>query len=222
MPRKTLIVHPILFAFLPVLTLYSVNVNQLKFTDVIWVMVLIVIATLFIWIVLTRFLKDVRKSSIIISGFLILFFSFGHVIRIGTNISFLIQKNTIIRLLLETSTGLAICLGLWLLLWVGLIFWVLRTKTNLNNPTSLLNIVSYGLILSAFLSNSRFTQQPTTTPIPITDDASKRWLKDRYAEEQPLSPGKTTYLPNIYFVTQIVGVLTLRAPYEINTITPAA
>lgn len=197
--KKTLVFHHILFAILPVLTLYAINANKLLFTHILWVMVLVVAATLLMSIVANRILKDVQKSAIIVSGFLILFFSFGHVIAIITNISHLVNQYAIVRFFVETSIGLTIWLSLWLLIWIGLIFWVLRTKSDLNNPTFLLNVISFGLVVSVFISNSNFARQSVITDTPVSDQASQHWLQDRYTEEQPLS-SKTTYLPNIYFI----------------------
>ncbi len=197
--KKTLVFHPILFAILPVLTLYAINANKLRFTSFIWVMVLVVAATLLMLIIGTRILKDVRKSAMIVSGFLILFFSFGHVIAITTNISHLINQYPAARFFVETSAGLDIWLSLWLLIWIGIIFWVLRTKSDLNNPTLLLNIISFGLLFSVFLINSNVAQQSVTTVTPVTGQPGQRWLQDLSAEEQPLS-SQTAYLPNIYFI----------------------
>jgi len=171
----------------------------LLFTHILWVMVLVVAVTLLITIVATRILKDVRKSAIVVTGFVILFFSFGHVIAIITNISHLVNQYATVRFFVETSVGLTICLSLSLLIWIGLIFWVLRTKSDLNNPTLLLNVISFGLVVSVFISNSNFARQSVITDTPVSDQASQHWLQDRYAEEQPLS-SKTTYLPNIYFI----------------------
>ncbi len=188
-----------MFAILPVLTLYVINANIVRFTQIIWVMVLVVAATLLMTIVATRILKDIRKSAIIVSGFLVLFFSFGHVISITANISHLVNQYAFARFFVETSTGLRIWLSLWLLIWIGLIFWVSQTKSDLNNPTLLLNVISFGLVFSVFLTNSHVAQQTVTSGTPVSEEASQRWLQDRYAEEQPLS-SKTTYLPTIYFI----------------------
>jgi hypothetical protein len=197
--KKTLVFHPILFAILPVLTLYAINANLLTFTRIVWVMVIVFAAALLMSVVAAFILKDIRKSAIIVSGFLILFFSFGHVLAITTNISHMVDSFSQFRFFVETSSGLTIWLCIWLLLWIWLILWVRRTKNDLNNLTFLLNIISSGLIISVFVTTSGFFSPTTAASIPVSDKATQRWLKDRYAEEKPLSV-KTAYLPNIYFI----------------------
>jgi hypothetical protein len=171
----------------------------LQFTNVIWTLVVVIAATLTMFVVAAHFLKDQRKSAIVVSGFLILFFSFGHVIAITTILFLLANQFAAVRFFVETSTGLTIWLFMYLFLWIGTIFWVLRSKTDLNSLTLLLNIISFGLVFSVFITNGNFTQHPVTTPTPYSNGPSQRWLKERYAKEQPLSV-KTTYLPNIYFI----------------------
>ncbi len=199
MSKKTPVFHYILFAILPVFTLYVINVNLVMFSSFIFVMVLVVASTLVLARVATYILKDSRKSAIVVSGFLILFFSFGHVIAITTNISHMADQFSQVRFFLETSTGLAIWLCLWLFLWGWLIYWVVRTKADLNNPTFLLNVISFGLIISVFVTNYGSFQSPAAIATPLQDQPDIRWLQARYSEEQPLSQ-KTTYLPNIYFI----------------------
>jgi hypothetical protein len=193
------IFHSILFAILPVLTLYANNVNKLQFSDFTWGMVVVVPATLLMSVGAFFIIKDSQKSAIVVSGFLILFFSFGHVIAITTNISHMINQYAAFRLFGETSIGLTIWLFLWLFLWIGLIFWIIRLRFSLNHLTMLLNIISFGLVFSVFVTNDNFSRQTVTAITSVPDNASQSWLKNRYSEEQPLSP-KTKYLPNIYFI----------------------
>jgi len=73
--------HPILFAIFPVLSLYGANAAQLRFQRIVPVLLAAIAFAIVVWLVALYLTKDMLKGSAAASIFLILFFSFGHVIQ---------------------------------------------------------------------------------------------------------------------------------------------
>ncbi len=73
--------HPFLFAIFPVLSLYGANAAQLRFQRIFPVLLSAIAFGIIVWLVALYLTKDMLKGSAAASIFLILFFSFGHVIQ---------------------------------------------------------------------------------------------------------------------------------------------
>lgn len=76
--KKSLVIHPFLFAVYPVLFLFAHNIGELSFNVLIPPVVIILCFSLLSWSILNFVLKDSQKSGFIVSLFLLLFFSYGH------------------------------------------------------------------------------------------------------------------------------------------------
>ena len=76
--------HPILFAIFPVLSLYGANAAQLRFQRILPVLLAAIAFAIVVWLVALYLTKDMLKGSAAASIFIILFFSFGHVIQSTT------------------------------------------------------------------------------------------------------------------------------------------
>ncbi len=81
--KKTFTFHPYLFAIFPILFLYSHNIRQLSMVSFYEVLVLVAIllgftaiAVVILWLI---FRKDSNKAGIVVSIFLVLFFSYGRI-----------------------------------------------------------------------------------------------------------------------------------------------
>ena len=72
-------IHPVLFSIAPALLLVSNNLGEALLSDAIAPMGVTFLGVLFMYVCLSFFLKDRKKVAIIISIFLLIFFSFGHV-----------------------------------------------------------------------------------------------------------------------------------------------
>jgi len=79
MIRNNLVLHPFLVAVYPPLFLYAQNIGQFYFSDVIQPTLLILGGTTIAWFLLALFTKNPQKTGIIVSLFLLLFFSYGPV-----------------------------------------------------------------------------------------------------------------------------------------------
>jgi len=77
--KKPRTVHPLLLALFPTLFLYSHNMVEYSFDVVFVPLVVIVVLTLVLWGLLGVILHNAAKSGLVVSLFLLLFFTYGHV-----------------------------------------------------------------------------------------------------------------------------------------------
>ncbi|GAG95260.1 unnamed protein product [marine sediment metagenome] len=86
--KKPFVIHPFLFAIYFILFLFTYNINELSFSQIIFPLAIVLGFTfLFMW--LSKFIfKDNIKGGIIVSLFLVMFFSYGHIyaIVVGTRL----------------------------------------------------------------------------------------------------------------------------------------
>ncbi len=157
--KKTITIHPYLFAIFPILFLYSHNIGQLSmlsfsevFIPVAIILGFAIIAMVIFWLI---FKRDSYKAGIVTSIFLVLFFSYGriHELIVGFKIgNFIIGGHRYLSVL-------------WLILFIVGVFFTIRTKLNLRNLINILNIISVVLVLFPLINigiynfNKRDTQQ---------------------------------------------------------------
>ena len=139
--KKTFTFHPYLFAIFPILFLYSHNIGQLSMISFYEVLVLVAIllgftaiAVVILWLI---FRKDSDKAGIVVSIFLVLFFSYGRIYELVVGFKI---GNFIIG-------GHRYLLAVWLIIFIVGTFFTVRTKINLHNLISILNIIAVILVL---------------------------------------------------------------------------
>jgi len=136
---KSAVIHPVLFAIVPILSILSTNLNEviLDHTALSLLFIFIVICPL--WYVINLFLKNTMKSGLIVTLGLIMFFSYAYFIRLtnqtGIDVGSLPFSHH--------TYALPIYFGLLLL---GVII-LIRTKKNLIDLTALTNIIGIVLIV---------------------------------------------------------------------------
>jgi len=136
--KKTLIIHPFLFAIFPVLFLYSYNIEELPFSETFLPSAIVlgftIIAVSLLWLILK---KDSKKAGIITSFFLVLFFSYGRVYELikGCQLgTFIIGRHRYLMII-------------WVVLFILGAYFTIRTRKDLRNFTNILNTVAIVLIL---------------------------------------------------------------------------
>ncbi len=181
--KKNIVFHPFLYGLFPVLFLYSYNIGQLKFSEILLPSIIILASTAVIMTVLWLILKrKTYKAGFITSIGLVLFFSYGHIyslvkeLKIG---NFIIGRHRYLMII-------------WLLLFTLGAYFIIKTKKNLYNLTKLLNIISVILILIPL-----FTIGISWIKKPVTDN-----------NDAAISIGSADYntiespdeLPDIYYI----------------------
>ncbi len=134
-------IHLILFALYPILFFVSYNKGQLFLInrDTFNLILITLFISILLWLLLSIILKEVVKSAIVVSLFLILFFSYGHAhSTIGDFnyeiLSFDIGKDKVL-------------FSMWaFILFIGS-FALIKTRRNLNKLTKFLNIIAALLVI---------------------------------------------------------------------------
>ena len=126
--------HLFVAAVYPVLALLANNISQVKASAALRPLFIVVCAALLLWGLLLLILRDVRRSALLASWWLVLFFAYGHVYNF-------LEVHTLLgrhRLLLPLWVGLALA-GTWL---------ILRKVRDLGYVTLVVNTI--GLVLLVF------------------------------------------------------------------------
>ena len=130
--------HPLLFSFFPTLYVYSQNIHVLIPTELLLPLLVISGGTVVGFFILGKILKNKIKAALIITLFLVLFFSYGHVYNILNDISsenFDLGKHS--YLLIPFS-----------IILVSSIIYFLKTKRKLDSVTKITNVMSVAIILA--------------------------------------------------------------------------
>jgi len=141
--KKPLVIHPFLFAIFFILFLFTYNIHELLFSQIMFPLA-IVLGFTFVFIWLSKFiLKDNIKGGIIVSIFLALFFSYGHIYNIieGSQIaSFVIGRHRYL-------------LPMWGIIFICSNYFIIKKQhKSLYNFTKILNVIAFSLILISLLN----------------------------------------------------------------------
>ncbi len=169
--------HPLLVAVYPVLALLANNISQVKASAALRPLILVVCAAALLWGLLLWILRDTRRSALLASWWLALFFAYGHIYNF-----------------LEAHSRLGrhrLLLPLWILLALAGSWVILRKVKDLAYSTLVLNATCLVLLTFplfqlgayAFRSNAA-ASNPNNLP----------------AELAPLQvpPGQTP--PDVYYI----------------------
>ena len=134
--KKFNIIHPFLLSLVPVLFIYSQNINETPVQEIILPTLLILSGAVLLWL-LTRFIiKNNEKSAFIISLLLFLSFSYGH-------IYLLIDDFTLGNSDIGRHRYLLIPFAISFI--VGTYYFV-KTKVNLNNMSTIFNVFAVTVV----------------------------------------------------------------------------
>jgi hypothetical protein len=141
--KRQLIVYPLLFALFPVLALYSVNVAEVSPSQVIAPAAVVVGATVVLLGLAWVALRDIRKSALIVGIFLILCFSYGHVVNLVAR-----NPDAGVGFFAAPYTGLAyLIFVVWIVIGGISTYLIWRVRTDFRKVTSVLNMVGVVLVI---------------------------------------------------------------------------
>jgi FtsH-binding integral membrane protein len=148
--RKVLTIHPLLCGIYPALTLYIHNSSRLQVMEAIPTMLFVTGTVLTLWLAVNIIVRQPSKSAFIVTTFILLFFSYGHILSglsvFGYAVGILDQNTALILL---GEKGAVLVLILLLIAFAGISYYILRARSKFENLTQVLNVVSVGLIVSA-------------------------------------------------------------------------
>jgi len=80
--KKSFVIHPFLISIFPILFLFSHNIEEVYYSEIMLPLALMISITILAGFVLRFIIHDYKKLGIILSVFFIIFFSYGHVHRL--------------------------------------------------------------------------------------------------------------------------------------------
>ena len=80
--KKFIVIHPILIALFPVFLVYSQNIHLILIQGIIFPTLIILGITIALWAGIQYLLKNTRKSALLTSLYVFLFFSYGIIFKI--------------------------------------------------------------------------------------------------------------------------------------------
>jgi len=178
--KKTIIIHPYLFAIFPIISFYNHNKDLTRLSYILYPLIISLLFTIILFFILKRLVKNNIKSAIISSIFVTLFFSFGHFLSIAPRFYIILWKLTI-------TTDLFLIV-LWINIIVLIALLILKTKKNLLSLNGYLNIVAIFLIFLPLIN------------IGIYEYNSKKILESLKAENHSFIINSNEELPDIYYI----------------------
>ena len=173
--KKFIVIHPILIALFPVLLVYSQNIHLILIQGIIFPILIILGITIVIWASIRFVLKNTRKSALLTSLYVFLFFSYGIIFKI-------LESNVTEEYFILIHVLLLIA---YTALVVFITYYVVKTRRKLNNITSTTNVVSITLLSLVFFNiiaynfeNFSSFDDETHDPIMLKNDLNN--LSDIY------------------------------------------
>lgn len=177
---RKLALHPFIFSVYPILALFVVNIREID-PAVIYRSLIISFTACVLLFIFGRFLvQSWYKSGIVVSFFLLLFFTYGHLYHY-----------------LESSISLRglghhrILISIYALIFIAGTYLIIRKLREPKTTTYLLNIISVGLILFSILQIVNFKLRDIQEGKKAVESSSDSLL---------LNPVDKTNLPDIYYI----------------------
>ena len=175
---QTFPLHPFLFAIYPVLALLAFNISEVDLSSGFRPLVLSILIAGLLILIFYAFYRDWRRTALISTILLILFFSYGHIYLLlkGVEVGgfYLFRHRTLVPI--------------WIALTVLATWWVSRRSINITSVTYTLNIVSLFLLILPIVQLASFFLQSEASQTSAEKNTSALTLK---ANGQP---------PDIYYI----------------------
>jgi len=179
--KKLFIIHPFLFALFPVLFLFSHNVGQVSFSEVLIPAVIVVSIALLLLVLFRLIFWDTQKAGIATTIFLIFFFSYGHVWGA-------------VQGWLEINAPSIYGCGpiIWIVLFSYTVYLIKRARGDLRNFTNLLSIVATCLVAISLINIVTFKLETVAARQDIKSSGD--------IEISTAVLGEESTLPSIYYI----------------------
>ena len=182
--KKTPVFHPFLFAIFPVLFLFAHNIALASPAQVVIPLTITILFTLLAFLFLSYVFKNKEKAGLVVSLFALLFFSYGHFYN-------LIEGSRLVIMGYVIGPNRALFLSGSLLFLLGM-FFCIRTRRNLHNFTSLLNVIAASLVVISLINIGVYELK---TGVIRKDDRGAENVR-----VSPIDSEKPAEFPNIYYI----------------------
>jgi hypothetical protein len=177
--------HPIAFALLPVVSILSHNVGETSPPAAVRPGILCLVIGLAVWGITTLVIRNRVRSGLVTSLFLMLFFSYGHVVS-----GFLDPKAFAFFLRLGLVGDRALLVGVWAGLFVLGSAILLRPKMPEGSLVQLFNILAFGALAAPVLTILMYEAE-LLQPWPQPDPTGGGIRSEAAGQEAP---------PDIYYI----------------------
>ena len=174
---KESIIHPFLFAAFFLVFLFSFNIHELPPNVLIFPLVLSSIGVFLVWFLLKFILKNSKKSGLITSLSIFLFFSFGHISNQLTN-----KPNNSFEL---TQVHILI---VFLIIFIAGTYFILKTNKKLDNATKITNGFAITLIILVSINIAPYYLEYNSITL------------NEYVIDQKISANNNLNAPDIYYI----------------------
>lgn len=195
---QSIIFYPAIFSIIPILSLYLGNLEFVPFSEFILILLITYLMLTPIWLITYKSTGSIQKSGLLVTIFILLFFSFGSFISAISDIAYMIGADIRIQLLNNIGWKLNLQLGIWIFVFVIFFILIKRIRSELILITSFMNFTSIILLLLVLFRYSTSLQTaivPKITTESIVNDS--RLQLDSNLEINEFSENE---LPNIYFI----------------------
>ncbi|MFQ5942800.1 MAG: sulfatase-like hydrolase/transferase [Anaerolineales bacterium] len=160
--NKPVVLHPLLFASFPVLSLLAQNLDWVSLSDAARALIISIIAAAVLFGLSWLILRDPPRAGLIATLLLLIFFSYGH----------------LYGAMKEVGLGATIARHRYMapmaaVLTVAGLVWIIRSSNNLRPLTRVLNVVSAALLLIPVIS---FVGHGIGTPLATSQDTQRLHL----------------------------------------------
>lgn len=191
--KKTIVIHPYLFAVYPIFYLAQHNLGAVSYSDIFFpTAAILIISFLFMWLVKLR-VQNLYKTGIIGSSFFILFSLYGHVYNLLRSYQGRIGNIDLYLLII------------WVILFITSWYLVKGFQGNCHHLTVILNIVSLTLMIFSLINIGTYiVKNPYHYSPKITDPVKS------------VTKAETAKLPDIYYIIldSYAGAGTLKELYH--------
>jgi hypothetical protein len=144
---KQAVIHPLVFAVFPVLSLYVENVGKGFLREALAIAAGVLIFAALLWLFIYLLIKDKNKSAIITSAFFVLFFSYGHIISACGTVLERMQLLDKAGFLVRGNPAYISWLIFWIALFAIACYATLKLEKGLFPTTNFLNVVTLMLVV---------------------------------------------------------------------------
>ena len=198
---RSSVIHPILFAIIPVLLIISINLDEIILQDVVFAFLIIIISVVVLWYLLNRLLKNSMKSGLIISLGLVVFFLYGHFFNIFNYVTigdFEIGHHS--YLLTSFLLVFGIC-----------VYFILSIRKNFTDVTTIVNVVAI-VILSISVFNI------SVYALENSNNNNYDEILGNFINYNNLPIVTLDYTPNVYYIIldQYADSQVLKSVYDFD------
>ena len=186
--KKSIIIHPFLFAVYPIYFLYLYNIEKVSFNLTYLPLVITLCVTITLFLFANLFTKNFIKAGILVTAFLILFFSYGHTLEFLKNFDG--TRDSLIKI-----GRIRYLLPVWFLLFVMVIFYLKNTKMNLLYFNKVLNIISSTLISLLLINTVLYKIKKIDNQLEIINFKSVYDQSVNFSNEDIVRE-----LPDVYYI----------------------